>query len=84
MREGKLLFEKKKRSRLIFPKRFPHPYKYSWGISYEYLPGWPEPTKKEIIRLCLCDTIFISFKVMSQLFKSTYFDENFGTTANNC
>ena len=69
MREGKSLFEKKKpkldqRLRLIFPKRFPHPYKYSWGISYEYLPRWPESTEKEIIRLCLCHTIFINFKVM--------------------
>ena len=57
MGEGKSLFEKKKpkldqRLRLIFSKRFPHPYKYSWGISYEYLPGWPELTEKEIIRLC--------------------------------
>ena len=64
MPEGKSLFEKKKRLRLIFPKRFPHPYKYSWGISYEYLPRWPELTEKEIIRLCLCHTIFINFKVM--------------------
>ena len=64
MREGKSLFEKKKRLRLIFPKRLPHPYKYSWGISYEYLPRWPESTEKEIIRLCLCHTIFINFKVM--------------------
>ena len=64
MREGKSLFEKKKRLRLIFPKRLPHPYKYSWGISYEHLPGWPEPTQEEIIRLCLCHTIFINFKVL--------------------
>ena len=50
--------------RLIFPKRFPHPYQYSCGISYEYLPGWPESNEREIIRLCLCHTIFINFKVM--------------------
>ena len=50
--------------RLIFPKRFPHPYQYSCGISYEYLPGWPELNEREIIRLCLCHTIFINFKVM--------------------
>ena len=30
---------------IILPERFPHPYKYSWGISYEYLSGLPEPTK---------------------------------------
>ena len=52
------------RLRLIFRKRFPRPYKYSWAISYELLPGWPEPTEKEIIRLSLCYTIFINFKVM--------------------
>ena len=57
MREGKSLFEKKK------PKRLPHPYEYSWGISYEYLPGWPQSTEKEIIRLCLYDTIFIILKL---------------------
>ena len=50
---------------IIFPKKFPHPHKYSWGISYEYSPGWPEPNEKEIIRLCLCHTIFIKFKDMS-------------------
>ena len=43
----------------IFPKRFPHPNKYSWGISYQYLPGWPEPTEEEMIRLCLCHTILM-------------------------
>ena len=48
----------------MFPKRFPHPYKYSWGISHEYLPEWPESTEREIISLCLCHTIFINFKVM--------------------
>ena len=26
------------------------------------LPGWPEPTEEEI--RCLCDTIFINFKVV--------------------
>ena len=26
---------------------------------YEYLPGWPEPTEKEIIRLCLCHTSYL-------------------------
>ena len=68
MREGKSLFVKKEtnldqRLRLIFSKRFPHPYKYSWGISQECLPGQPESTKKEIVSLCLCHTIFINFKV---------------------
>ena len=36
---------------VIFTERFPHPFKYSWGISHEYFPGWPEPTEEEIIRL---------------------------------
>ena len=72
IREGKSLFEKKKRWRLIFPKRFPHPYKYSRGISYEYLPGWPERTQKEIIRLCLSHAIFINFKVMYYKLKKIY------------
>ena len=67
MRGGKSLFEKKKKKNLrlteiIFLERFPHPFKYSWRISYEYLPGWPEPTEEEIIRLCLRHTIFINFK----------------------
>ena len=26
---------------------------------YEYLPGWPEPTEEEIIRLCLCHTSYL-------------------------
>ena len=50
---------------IIFPERFPHFYKYSWGISFEYLPGWPKPTEEEIIGLYLCHTIFINFKVVS-------------------
>ena len=29
------------------------------GISYEYLPGWPEPAEKEIIRLCLYHTRYL-------------------------
>ena len=41
---------------------FPHPDKYSWGISSEYLLGWPEPIKEEITRTCLCHTIFRNFK----------------------
>ena len=62
MPEGKSLFAKNKpkldqRLRLIFPKRLPHPYKYSWGISYEYLPRWPESTEKEIIKLYM----FVSY-----------------------
>ena len=28
---------------IISPERFPHPHKYSWGISYEYLPGRLKP-----------------------------------------
>ena len=32
---------------IIFPERFPHSDKCSWEISYEYLSGWPEPTKEE-------------------------------------
>ena len=70
MREGKSLFEKKRNQirlvitfEIIFPVKFPHPFKHSRGIPYEYLPGWPEPTEEEIIRLCLCHTIFINFKV---------------------
>ena len=37
------------------PVRFPHPEKYSWGISYEYLSGLPEPTKlmSYYLRKCL-------------------------------
>ena len=68
MRGGKSLFEKRKKNlrltEIIFLERFPHPFKYSWRISYEYLPGWPEPTEEEIIRLCLRHTIFINFKVV--------------------
>ena len=41
---------------------FPHTDRYSWGISSEYLPGLPEPAEGEIIRLRLCDTIFIKFE----------------------
>ena len=59
MWEEKSPFEKK----IQIPERFPHPDRYLWGISYEYLPGWPEPTKEEIIRLCLCHTIFISLLI---------------------
>ena len=55
-----------------FPKRFPHPFKYSWGISYKYLTVWPEPTKEEIIRLCLCHAIFINFKVMYYKLKKCF------------
>ena len=29
----------------------------------KYLSWWPEPTEEEIIRLCLCHTIFKNFKV---------------------
>ena len=72
MPEGKSLFEKKKRLRLIFPKSFPHPCKYSWGISYEYLLGWPETTQKKIIRLCSCHTIFINFKVTYRKLKKMF------------
>ena len=43
---------------IIFPERFPLPGKYSYGIPHEYLF---ELTKKEIIRFCLCHTIFINF-----------------------
>ena len=52
------------RLRLIFPKRFSHPYNYSWGISFEYLARWLEPTNKEIFRLYLRHTIFVNFKVI--------------------
>ena len=64
MREGKKFekkspFEKKnKLVEIIFPESFPHPGKYSYYIPHEY---WAEPTKKEIIKLCLCHTIFINF-----------------------
>ena len=58
MREEKSPFENKKSQiKLVitldwnfFPERFPHPDMYSWGISFEYLSGWPEPTKEEITR----------------------------------
>ena len=42
-------------------ERFAHPDKYSWGVSCEYLPGWPETNEEEIIRLCLFHTIFMNF-----------------------
>ena len=45
--------------KIVFPERFPRPDKYSWGISYEYLPGWPELTEEKIIRLCLCHTSYL-------------------------
>ena len=60
MREGKSLFEKT------------HPFKY---CSYEYLPWWPEPAEKEIIRLCLCHTIFVNFKVVLQPKKMSQFQK---------
>ena len=41
--------------------RFPQANKYSWGISYEYLPGWLKQAEEKIIRLCLGRTIFINF-----------------------
>ena len=72
MAEGKSPFEKISQSRLIiFPEMFPHLDKNSWGISYEYLRGWPKPTEEEIIRLCLCHTIFIFFKVVCITTKKT-------------
>ena len=37
--------------KIIFPERFPHPDKCSWGISCDYLSGWPEPTEEKIIKL---------------------------------
>ena len=46
---------------VIFRERFPHPDKYSWGISYKYFPGWRELTKEEINRYCLCHTFFRNF-----------------------
>ena len=49
---------------IIFPEMFPHPDKYSRGISYKHLTGWPKPTEEEVIRLCLCHTIFIIFKAV--------------------
>ena len=86
MREGKSLFVKKEtnldqRLRLIFSKRFPHPYKYSWGISQECLPGQPESTKKEIVSLCLCHTIFINFKVTCHKLKKCL---NFRSSHQSC
>ena len=66
MLEGRSPFEKNPKLNywlrlieIIFPKKLPHPDNYSWRISYEYLSWWPEPTEKEMIRLCLCNTIFI-------------------------
>ena len=49
MGEEKSLFEKKSQ----IPGKLLIPDKYSWGVSYEYLPGWPEQTEEEIIGLCL-------------------------------
>ena len=43
---------------IIFPERIPHPGKYLYEIPHKY---WPEPKEEEIIRLCLCHTIFINF-----------------------
>ena len=67
MREGKSLFEKKNKKQITlvitfnwnyFPERFPHPGKYSFEITHEY---WLKLKEEEIIRLCLCHTIFINF-----------------------
>ena len=44
--------------------------------SYEYLLEWQKPTQEEIIRLCLCHTIFINFKVVChKLKKNVYIPE---------
>ena len=45
---------------IIFAGRFTQPNIYSWGISYEHLSGYPEPTEEDIIRLCLCYTIIMN------------------------
>ena len=45
---------------IILPERFPHPYKYSWGISYEYLSGLPEPTKFTLYYLRKCLKLYVS------------------------
>ena len=58
-----------------FLQEVPSSYKYSWGISYEYLPGRPEPTEEEIIRLW-CHTSYLPkfFKLyISQTKKSLNF-----------
>ena len=56
MGERKSPFEKN------FLEIFPHSDEYSWGISYEYLTGWPKPTEEVIVRLSLYHTIFRIFK----------------------
>ena len=67
MREWKPPFEKKFQVKLvitfneiIFPEKLPYANKYTWGISYEYLSGWPEVTEEEITRLCSGRTICIN------------------------
>ena len=66
MQEGKSLFEKNPQIRLAimfnwnyFLQEVPSFWKAFVGISYEYLPGWPEPAKEEIIRLCLCHISYL-------------------------
>ena len=44
---------------IIFAEMFAHFDIHLWGISCEYLPGWPEPTEEQIIRLCLCHTSYL-------------------------
>ena len=39
---------------------FPHPDKYSWGLSYEYLPGLLEPTKFMSYYLRKCLKLYVS------------------------
>ena len=66
-KETKLDYVWLRLTEIIFPERFPHHFKYSWGISYEYFPGWPEQTEEEIIRLCLRHTIFKNFCMYHKL-----------------
>ena len=47
MRERKLLFEKRNKLRLAIPFNFPQDIPSPWGISYEYLPGWLNRTRKK-------------------------------------
>ena len=45
----------------MYHVKFVEDRKVLMGSLFEYLPGWPEPTEEEVIRLCLCDAIFINF-----------------------
>ena len=60
---GNCYLKKRNQFRLAIPFNFPQDIPPPWGISW-ILTSVAESNEKEIIRLCLCHTIFINFKVM--------------------